>query len=154
MDQQQLNELNNAANLRDHFAGIAMQSIINSEHHMEAADALTKVLKIEIQDAISMLAYTQADSMLNVRNRPDAEQKKSSNRKIKIEALDPLGQTLGQPLDLDYYELGWENSKKPEEYPQGQEPMKVVRYLLTIGDHQYFLKRDGQIYDQITRKEE
>lgn len=73
MDQQQLDELKFTANLRDHFAGLAMQAIMQSEHHLEAAEALTHVLKVELQDAISMLAYIQAESMIATRNKPISE---------------------------------------------------------------------------------
>lgn len=69
MEQSQLDELNYQANLRDRFAGLAMQAIMQSEHHLEAAEALVKILNIEMQDAVSMLAYTQADSMLEIRNK-------------------------------------------------------------------------------------
>lgn len=64
-------------NLRDHFAGLAMQAIMQSEHHLDAASAIIKVTKeeIEMQDAIAMLAYTQAEAMIQVRNRLNAEPK-------------------------------------------------------------------------------
>lgn len=65
-------------NLRDHFAGLAMQAIINSKDHLEAAHALTAVMtkkEVELQDAIAMLAYTQAESMIKVRNKLNEEPK-------------------------------------------------------------------------------
>ena len=43
----------------------------------------------------------------------------------------------------------------PEEYPDygvpGHEPMKKVRYLLTIGEHQYWVDREGKIFDHLTK---
>lgn len=57
-------------NLIDHFAGLAMQAIMQSEHHLETANAITELSKeTTIQDAIAMLAYAQAESMHNVRNK-------------------------------------------------------------------------------------
>jgi len=77
----------------------------------------------------------------------------TSNRKIILEAMDPTGSPIGKSIELNYYNLGWEKMA-PEDYPEGQEPMRVVRYLLTIGDHKYWLRRNGQIIDQLTTKEE
>jgi hypothetical protein len=60
--------------IRDHFAGLAMQAIMQSEHHLDAADAVTKLTEdIEMQDAISMLAYAQAEAMIQVRNKLNKE---------------------------------------------------------------------------------
>jgi len=73
MDQSQLDDLNFTANLRDRFAALAMQAIMQSEHHLEAAEALAAIAKIEMQDAISALAYVQADSMIEIRNKPISE---------------------------------------------------------------------------------
>ena len=72
-------------NIKDHFAGLAMQAIMQSEHHLEAADVLTKLLNkedIEVQDAIAMLAYTQAEAMIKVRNKLNEE--KSEEKTVPI----------------------------------------------------------------------
>ena len=83
-------------------------------------------------------------------------------RKIKIEVCDPVGMPIGNSVEIDYYTLGWENQRPPEEHPDiivggipiKGEPMKKVRYILTIGDHKYWVKRSGQIIDQITQNED
>jgi hypothetical protein len=83
-------------------------------------------------------------------------------RKIRLEACDPVGQVSEKFVEADYYTLGWENQRPPEEYPDiviggmpiKGEPMKKVRYILTIGDHKYWVKRSGQIIDQITQNED
>jgi hypothetical protein len=62
-------------NIRDHFAGLAMQAIMQSEHHiMDAVEMLADLSKdIEMQDAIALLAYTQAEAMMKVRNKLNKE---------------------------------------------------------------------------------
>jgi hypothetical protein len=70
-------------------------------------------------------------------------------RKIKFEALGPTGEPIGEPIEMNYYNLGY--NTPPEEYPAGQEPMKKVRYLLTIGEHQYWVNREGKIFDHLTK---
>jgi len=64
--------------LRDHYAGLAMQAIIQSEKHMDAAELLLSVSKdsLEIQDAISALAFAQAESMINILKKMDEEKAK------------------------------------------------------------------------------
>ena len=76
MEQSQLDDLNYTANLRDRFAGLAMQAIMQSEQHLEAAEALATIAKVEMQDAISALAYVQADSIIETRNKPISETNK------------------------------------------------------------------------------
>jgi hypothetical protein len=83
-------------------------------------------------------------------------------RKIRLEACDPTGQVSETFVEADYYTLGWENRMPPEEYkvivvdgmPIKGEPMRKIRYILTIGDHKYWVKRSGQIIDQITQNED
>lgn len=56
--------------IRDEFAMHAMQAIIQSEHQMEAADLITDANEnICIQEAIAMLAYVQADFMIQIRDK-------------------------------------------------------------------------------------
>jgi hypothetical protein len=69
-------------------------------------------------------------------------------RKIILEAVDPTGVTI-DIIELDYYEHGYEKEFAPESYPKGEEPMKQVRYILTIGDYKYLVKRNGKIIDNI-----
>ena len=69
-------------------------------------------------------------------------------RKIILEAIDPTGVTI-DILELDYYEHGYEKEFAPESYPKGEEPMKRVRYILTIGDYKYIVNRDGKIVDTV-----
>lgn len=60
---------NNTLSLRDHFAVLAMQSIMQSEDQMMAADAYSDKMEIEIQEAVSIMAYSQADLMIKERNK-------------------------------------------------------------------------------------
>ena len=75
-------------------------------------------------------------------------------RKIKIEALDPCGIVIESSEEINYYNLGYK--KPPEEYPivNGiqHEPMKKVRYLLTIGDFKYLVNRKGEILEELNYK--
>jgi len=77
----------------------------------------------------------------------------TSPRKIILETLDPTGVVTGKSIEINYYNLGWEKMA-PEDYPEGQEQMKKLRYLITLGDHQYWMSRSGQIINQLTNKEE
>lgn len=85
-----------------------------------------------------------------------------NDRKIRLEVCDPVGMPTGNFVESDYYTLGWENQRPPEEYPDiivggipiKGEPMKKVRYILTIGDHKYWVNRNGQIIEQITQNED
>lgn len=66
--------MTNNIELRDHFAGQAMQSIIQSQDFMEAAKLLTEVNKdLEIQEAIGMMAYGMADTMIIERSKKEKE---------------------------------------------------------------------------------
>ena len=72
-------------------------------------------------------------------------------RKIILEAVDPTGVTI-DIIELDYYEHGYEKEFAPESYPKGEESRRLdrqVRYILTIGDYKYLVKRDGKIVDHI-----
>ena len=69
-------------------------------------------------------------------------------RKIILEAVDPTGCTI-DVIEFDYYEHGYEKEFAPESYPKGEGPMKQVKYILTIGDYKYLVKRDGKIVDHI-----
>jgi uncharacterized protein with PIN domain len=60
--------------IRDHFAGLAMQAIIQSDKYTEAAEHLSIVGdNIEIQEAIAMLAYAQAEYMIQIKNKLNKE---------------------------------------------------------------------------------
>lgn len=83
---------------------------------------------------------------------------KEDSRKIVFEAIDPTGQSYDS-VEVSYYNLGYD--KPPEEYPSTkimhndielelqEEPMKKVRYLLKIGDFEYFVSRNGKIMEQV-----
>lgn len=75
---------------------------------------------------------------------------KKHNRTIQLQAIDPTGISFDKTNKMSYYRVGWRNGNTPEEYPPHQEPMKQVRYLLSIGDYEYIVNRDGKITDVIT----
>ena len=81
------------------------------------------------------------------------------DRKIKIEAVDPTGISVGVSEELDYNRLGYsETERLPEEYPIGifgiqEEPMKHMRYKLIVGDYQYYIDRKGRIFDCLNSKD-
>lgn len=66
-------------------------------------------------------------------------------RKIKLQVLDPTGVDIDPAIEIDYYNFGWEIAPEELEY----EPNKRVRYLLTIGEHQYWVNRKGEIMEKI-----
>ncbi len=89
---------------------------------------------------------------------------KKNKRFIQLQAIDPTGISFDKTRKMDYYFIGYRNNHKsrpPEEYPSKkimvdgielelqEEPMKKVRYLLTIGDYEYIVNRDGKIVDVI-----
>lgn len=62
--------------LRDHYAGLAMQAIIQSSDQMDAALIISSKAtldneKLELQDAVAMMAYAHANSMIKIRNKID-----------------------------------------------------------------------------------
>lgn len=79
---------------------------------------------------------------------------KKSERLVILEQVDATGKPTGPPLSFDYNELGYEDGRrKPEEYPPGEEPMRKVRYKLTMGDYTYMMSRNGALIDTISPKE-
>lgn len=72
--------------LRDQYAGLAMQAILQSEDQMDAALILADKItmdneKVELQDAISMMAYAQAESMIKIRRRIEDTKKEERDGK-------------------------------------------------------------------------
>lgn len=62
--------------LRDQYAGMAMQSIIQSKEQMDVAEVLSDKGKIdgeaiELQEAVAIMAFTQAEFMMQVRQKID-----------------------------------------------------------------------------------
>ena len=84
-------------NLKDHFAGLAMQAIMQSEHHLEAAELLESLESlsedIEMQDAIALLAYAQAEAMIKVRNRMNQSQ------------TDPIIERPGEAMSSEVHDI-------------------------------------------------
>lgn len=82
----------------------------------------------------------------------------SETRKIKLEVMDPCGMPTEEAIEMSYYNMGYETP--PEEHPPvivgdmsiEWVPMKTARYLLTIGEHKYWMNRKGEIIEHITEK--
>lgn len=70
----------------------------------------------------------------------------SENRKISLVYVDPTGVTIDDPIELDYSNIGY--SKPAFEGEEGDK-LKYARYLLTVGEHQYLISRDGEIISKI-----
>jgi hypothetical protein len=75
------------------------------------------------------------------------------SRTIQIKALDPTGCEIDKSRKMNYYKVGYRTGKTPEEYPINEEPMRKVRYLLSIGDYEYLVNRDGRITEVIVGPE-
>ena len=73
------------------------------------------------------------------------------NRKIEMKLINPTGETI-KSVKADYFDLC--HAMPPEDYPSGHEPMKRNRYILSVGDHEYMISRDGQIIEQISRPDD
>ena len=78
---------------------------------------------------------------------------KKNKRFVQIKAFDPVCVEIDKTKKMNYYNIGYRGSEKlkaPEEYPDGEEPIGQIRYLLTIGDYEYFVTRDGKIMDVVS----
>lgn len=73
--------------LRDHYAGLAMQAIMQSKEQLEVAEVLSDKGKIngeaiELQEAVAIMAFTQAEFMIQVRQKiEEANQNKDAEEK-------------------------------------------------------------------------
>lgn len=70
-------------NLRDQYAGMAMQSMPLSVEQMDAIKILMEAEKIEFQEAVSILAFTQAEYMIEVRRKLNKAREKKENGEEK-----------------------------------------------------------------------
>lgn len=73
------------------------------------------------------------------------------SRKIEMKLVDPAGKKI-KSVEADYFDLC--HAMPPEDYPAGHEPMKKNRYILSVGEHEYIISRNGQIIEQISRPED
>lgn len=73
------------------------------------------------------------------------------SRKIIFKLIDSDGNTI-KSVESDYYDLC--HRIPPEDYPGGYEPMRKNRYTIQIGNHEYLVSREGQILEQITRRDD
>lgn len=87
-----------------------------------------------------ILKYVPIDNVKSW-NKPD--------RTITMSLIDPVGTPI-KSVSLDYTELC--HNIPPEDYPPMNEPMRKNRYIITIGEHQYFVSRRGEIIDRINKE--
>lgn len=66
--------------LLDHFAGLAMQSYLQSESLLEGSGIISNMTEeASLQETVSLLAYVQAKTMIEFRRKVHEEEAKNKN---------------------------------------------------------------------------